>query len=115
MRGDDMSYTVTSNIEKLTLNETDTVASVLQNVAIILSTWRGEVPLYRDFGLSPDLLHRPIDVAKAQMRSEIMEAVEEYEPRANIVSISFEADELMPDVLRPVLEIEIEGEEEDGT
>ena len=47
-----MSYKVTaSDIGAVQLNETDTVRSVLQNIAIILSTRQGTCPLYRGFGL----------------------------------------------------------------
>ena len=45
-----MSYKVTaSDIGAVQLNETDTVRSVLQNIAIILSTRQGTCPLYRGF------------------------------------------------------------------
>ena len=46
-----MSYKVTAaDIGAVQLNETDTVRSVLQNIAIILSTRQGTCPLYRGFG-----------------------------------------------------------------
>ena len=45
-----MSYKVTAaDIGAVQLNETDTVRSVLQNIAIILSTRQGTCPLYRGF------------------------------------------------------------------
>lgn len=99
------------------LNLTDTIESVLQNIAIILKTWKGECPLYRDFGISADALHRPINAARAMLQAEIIEMIEEYEPRAAVVGVSFDVDSEYPDLLSPIVEVEIEGyeeEDEDG-
>ena len=72
-----MSYTVSpSNKRKIKFNVTDPVESVLQNIAVILSTPKGSVPMYRDFGISVDILDRPIPVAKAMMTADIKEAIE---------------------------------------
>ena len=76
-----MSYKVTaSDIGAVQLNETDTVRSVLQNIAIILSTRQGTCPLYRGFGLPQKFVDKPLPVAMPMMYSEVKEAVEEYEP-----------------------------------
>lgn len=103
-----MSYQITADISSIQLGVTDTVQSVLQNVAIILGTWKGSVPLYRAFGISPEVMHRPLNVAKAMLQVEIKEAVEKFEPRAQVVSITFEAD---GDTLIPIVEVEINGQE----
>ncbi len=107
-----MTYTVdASALSGLTLNETDTVASVLQNVAVILNTWKGEVPQFRDFGIDPEILHRPVNVAKALLRADIIDAVGKYEPRATVMNVTFEMDSQYPDRLNPIVEIEVD----DGT
>ena len=73
-----MSYKVTaSDIGAVQLNETDTVRSVLQNIAIILSTRQGTCPLYRGFGLPQKFVDKPLPVAMPMMYSEVKEAVEE--------------------------------------
>ena len=46
-----MEYTVKPAQGHLKLNETDPVAAVLQEVAVLLGTRQGEVPLFREFGL----------------------------------------------------------------
>ena len=51
-----MTYTVKAGTAAVALNETDTVKSVLQNIAIILRTRRGSCPLYREFGLPMEFL-----------------------------------------------------------
>lgn len=103
-----MGYTVrvidTSN---LVLNETDEVASILQNVAVILSTYKGDVPQYRDFGISAEIMHRPVNVAKALLLAEISETIGKYEPRAKVKSVDFETDKEHPDRLNPIVEVEL--------
>lgn len=103
-----MTYTVTAGAA-LTLNETEPVASVLQNVAIILSTRRGSCPMYRDFGISMDFLDRPIPVAKMLAYTEIKEAIETFEPRATVVDVSFEEPAKAPGQLIPIVEVSIDA------
>ena len=102
-----MTYTVTAGAT-LTLNETDTVASVLQNIAIILATRRGDCPLYRDFGIHMGFLDRPVPVAKTLAYAEIKEAIETYEPRAAVVGVTFEERSDAPGLLIPTVEVSIE-------
>ena len=77
-----MRYQVSAkDAEGLHLNETDPVQSVLQSIAIILSTPRGTVPLYRDFGLDWKALDKPLPVAQVLMVAEIREAIERWAHR----------------------------------
>ena len=102
-----MSYTVSpSNKRKIKFNVTDPVESVLQNIAVILSTPKGSVPMYRDFGISVDILDRPIPVAKAMMTADIKEAIERWEPRGSFISVDFMEDELNGRLI-PMVEVEI--------
>ena len=44
-----MSYQVSeADLKTIRLNEQDTVSSVLHNVALILATPKGTIPMYRD-------------------------------------------------------------------
>ena len=104
-----MSYKVSAGDLKITLNDSDPVASVLQNVAVILSTRRLSAPLYRDFGLPMGFIDKPLPVAKTMAIAEIEEAVEAYEPRARIARITFDDSE--PGQLTPIVEVEIDYEE----
>ena len=77
-----MGYKITmSEIGPISLNETDPVKSILQNVSIILRTIKGSCPMYRGFGIDATLIDRPIPAAKVLLFSQIREAIEEYEPR----------------------------------
>ncbi|MGN1149985.1 MAG: GPW/gp25 family protein, partial [Sutterella sp.] len=91
----------------------DEVREILQNVRTILSTRKGSVPLDRDFGLTWEHVDKPLPVAKMLMRSEVIDAIEAYEPRAKVSSVDFEDDETsaMDGVLKPKVIVEI-GEEE---
>lgn len=108
-----MSYKVSSEtLTRIRLNETDVVSSVLQNIAIILTTRQMTVPLYRNFGLPMQFVDKPTEVAKAMMIAEIIEAINEFEPRAEVVDVSFRTDALKPGVLIPIVEVEISNEQE---
>ncbi len=89
-RGDDLKYTV-SSAEKITIQfqQEDKVLSVLQNIALLLNTKKGTVPMYREFGLDMDFIDKPIDVAETIAFSEITDAVEEFESRATVVDVTF--------------------------
>lgn len=64
--------------------ENDTVQSVIQNIALLLNTKRGTVPMYRNFGLPMEFIDKPIDVAETMATVEISDALEEFEPRATL-------------------------------
>ena len=85
-----MSYMVSAtDLKSIRFNEENTVSSVLQNIAIILSTPMGTVPLYRDFGLDREFLDMPIPEAEVRMIAPIREAVQEWEPRATVKDVFF--------------------------
>ena len=86
-----------------------TVEEVLQNVRTILTTIKGSVPLDRDFGIDGSYVDAPMPVAKAKMASEIMSAVQKYEPRATITIIDFTVE--IEGTLKPRIEVKINGTE----
>lgn len=96
-----------SDIGAISLNETDTTKSILQNVSIILRTIKGTCPMYRDFGIDATLIDRPIPAAKVLLFSQIREAIEEYEPRVRVTSVDFDTQDEMQGALTPVVEVEI--------
>ena len=77
-----MSYTVSAtDLKKIQFNEEDTVNAVLQNIAVILSTPMGTVPLCRDFGLDWSFLDKPTPVAKVLMVAPVREAIARVKER----------------------------------
>lgn len=104
-----MRYTVRSDDAlSFTLCENDKVKSVLQNLLLLLTTRKGSVPMYRDFGLSQNFVDKPVSVAQALMVPEVREAMTKYEPRAEFVGLSFEYNESMPGRMIAILEVEID-------
>ncbi len=62
-------------------------------------------------GLAQRFIDKPIQVAQSILISEVLDAVEEYEPRAEVTNVTFEAGET-PGLLVPVLEVNIVDNEE---
>ena len=105
------TYTVTASAgEALELGAPETVRSVLQAIRIILTTPKGTVPMYRDFGVDMDFLDLPAPAAEQRARIEIKEAIEQWEPRATVKDITFSRDRLPAGGLVPTVEVEINSE-----
>lgn len=103
-----MKYTIKGDEKtSFSLCENDDIKAVLQNVHLLLTTPKGSVPMYREFGLKQDFVDKPIPVAQTLMTSYIREALEEFEPRAKFVGITFVEDNNSPGRIIPVLEVEI--------
>ena len=62
-----MTHQVSVNTAPIKLGEADRIRSILQNVSIILRTRRGSCPMYREFGIPQDYLHKPTTVAKSMI------------------------------------------------
>lgn len=103
-------YTVSAtDLKHISFCESDLVSSVLQNIAVILTTPKGSVPLYRDFGINTKILDKPMPIAKVLMISEVREAIERWESRATVQNITFFEDLSNPGKLVPKVEVEIHG------
>lgn len=103
-----MRYIVnTSEYVKLNLKNAEQTRSeeILQNIAVILNTPKGSVPMDKDFGLCMDFLDKPLPAAKALIVSAVTEAVREHEPRADVKEVSFT--EKPNGQLVPAVEVEI--------
>ena len=78
-------------IPAYTLCENDEAASALQNIALLIGTKQGTVPMYREFGLPMEFLGQPEAIARTIAAREIDEAIERFEPRATVNDIQFES------------------------
>lgn len=83
------------------------IEEILQNVRTILTTVKGSVPMDRDFGIDGGYVDKPMPLARAKLSAEIMKAVQKYEPRVTISSISFSGSQ--DGVLVPKVEVRING------
>ena len=80
---------------------------IVQNVRTILATRVGTVPLDRAFGADWDMVDRPLPVAQQLARAAFFDAVQKYEPRAVVETMTFRGDRdgAMDGVLVPELTI----------
>ena len=107
-----MEYTVSAtDLANIRLIENDRIREILRNVAVILATPKGSVPMYRDFGLDMSFLDKPMNAAKNMAVIPVREAIEEWEPRAVYKDMALAPDPSNPGKLTFTVQIEIkEGE-----
>ena len=79
--------------------------AVLQNVALILGTQQGSIPFYREFGLPRKFQDKPMNVAKTILVSEVETFVPLLEPRAKVISVTFQ--ENNPGQIIPIVEVAV--------
>lgn len=87
-----MIHDVTQEIGAVDFAPSSRTAEILQNVQTILMTLKKSVPMDREFGISGDTMDLPIATAQAKFTSEIVAAVSKYEPRAQVLKISYQGD-----------------------
>lgn len=92
---------------KISLAPESVEAEVVQNVRMIITTVRGTVPLFRDFGLDSTIIDSPTLMAQAKISTEIIRQVRKYEPRAKITSLKYDVPEIGH--LRPILTVAVKG------
>jgi hypothetical protein len=81
------------------------VQEIVQNVAMILSTPKGSLPLDREFGTNWHFVDQPTPKAVASIRKDIVQTVSKYEPRARVREIDFTDSKL--NSLIPTVRLEI--------
>lgn len=108
-----MTYQITGGKQEkslISMGETDQHTEVCRNIAMLLGTPKGSVPLYRDFGISMDALDRPTQVARTLLLAQVIAAAERYEPRAEIVGVDVTPDPADGGRLIPTVKIRIGGD-----
>lgn len=53
------------------LMENDVARSVVQNIALLLNTKKGTVPMYREYGLPMEFIDKPLNAAETMAFAEI--------------------------------------------
>ena len=103
-----MQATVTS-LQKINFAPANETEEILQNVRCIIATQKGTVPLDRTFGVDYDGIDLPIQQAQLMFRVAIIDAIQKYEPRAEVKSVEFEEDidAVADGQLKPIVTLEI--------
>ena len=94
------------DLENINLAPETIEQEVLQNVAVIISTPKYSVPLDRGLGMAQRFVDKPIQVAQAILVSEVLDAIEEAEPRVEVLNVTFELGD-RPGLLIPIVEVNI--------
>ena len=75
-------FEVSNDNTQLVYEKQDLYSEVLQNIRMILNTYKTEVPLMRDFAMSPDLIDLNYNQLKNRIFSDLINICGRYEPRA---------------------------------
>jgi phage baseplate assembly protein W len=104
-----MAYIINgADLTNIDLAPTNEVEEILQNIATLLATPTLSVPLDRGLGLPQRFLDKPLSIAQNIIVSEVMDAIDIYEPRAEVVNVNFTGDGLTGKLI-PIVEVEIRG------
>jgi phage baseplate assembly protein W len=102
-----MSYIVSPfSLKKINLAPATELEDILQNVAVIISTPKGSIPLDRDFGVSQRYVDKPMPTARVMFLADATDAVARYEPRAEVRNVKFETDTISPGKFIPHVEVD---------
>lgn len=100
-----MEYEVTDELTGIDFGATG-VKEILQNIRMILATPEFSCPMDRNFSWSPDI-DSPLPVAQARITARLVEAIQTYEPRAEVTDISFQDSEPLNGMLKPRVRVRI--------
>ena len=100
-----MIYEVSTNQRGIDFAATG-AQEILQNVWMILSTFQYSCPLARDFAWSPEELDAALPVTQARTSARLIAAIRQYEPRAEVVEITYKVDPINGN-LNPVVKVRI--------
>ena len=89
-----MIYEVTTNTTDWKIFPNSELEEIAQNILAIILTPKYSVPLDRDFGIDYNLLDAQISANQARITAEIVAAVHTFEPRAKVVEVLFNSDDL---------------------
>ena len=104
-----MEYEIELEPGKINLMPTSEAEEIMQNVRMILQTMRGSVPLYREFGVSGELVDKPVNLVSNRLTAEYARAIQKWEPRAKLKKIYWRQTraEATDGVLRPMVRIAV--------
>lgn len=105
-----MEITIDNQEQDINLFPKSLEEEVVQNVKMILVSPKYSVVLDRDFGTSHSQLDTPVNIAQPKLIMEIIDAIEKYEPRAEITKINFKVDESRAGKLIPIVGVKIKNE-----
>lgn len=94
-------------LEEINLKPEDEIEEITQNVAALLATPKGSVPLLRGMGLAQTYHDLPQEVAQKQFEVELTEALDNYEQRVELIQATTEG--RVDGITQFGVEVEING------
>ena len=70
------------------------VEEIIQNVAVLMTTIEGTVPLDRNLGITAKIIDEPHPRAMMELSVHLVNAIQEYEPRVQVLEVGFAPNEL---------------------
>lgn len=104
-----MIYNVTLNPTEIKLMPASTVEEILQNVRTIIRTMRGSVPMYREFGISTEIIDAPANVVRSRFMAAAVDAINRFEPRAKLKKIIQRQSDVAGGKVDFLIQVELSG------
>ena len=82
-----MTHKVSSSDTSIIYKKQTVVEEVLQNVRMILGTYKTTVPLSRDFAMDISLIDRRVPDVRNEIAAIMLDVLKKYEPRAKLKSV----------------------------
>ena len=97
---------------KVNLFPASQIEEILQNVAVLITTVEGTVPLDRRIGIPITFIDEPLQEGIIELTVFLLQAIQEYEPRVIVQEIDFvnDADAAMDGKLIPSVKVVIPDE-----
>ena len=80
------------DIRKVNLFPANKLEEILQNVAVLITTVQGTVPLDRRIGVPITFIDEPLQAGMIELTAFLLHAIPEYEPRVIVQEIDFVQD-----------------------
>ena len=87
-----MVIEIPTEIKTVSIIPESEIEEIAQNVRMILHTFKGQVPLDRNFGIDSEIIDMPVNVARTKMTTRIVKAVNDSEPRVKVKEVKFSGD-----------------------
>lgn len=85
-------YTLTFNPTNINFAPATVLEEIYQNINTIINTYVFSVPLFRGFGLKAEFIDKPMSVLPPMYVKEIVETVEQFEPRVIVEEVKINAE-----------------------
>ena len=82
-----MIHKVSSSDTSIIYKKQTIVEEVLQNVRMILGTYKTTVPLSRDFAMDISLIDKRVPDVRNEIAAILLDVLKKYEPRAKLKSV----------------------------